>query len=331
MSPKESEIKFGVSTLTFLNQQISPVEGIGRYLLPGLKRKPKLDEVEGAITACEKIGDLGLEIVYRKWGREKIKRLLKEKQIPILNVHGPIWWDTLHAFRQGFEEEEKTGVLFDPLLSWVAFGFLKGEFEKSFGLAEDLESPHLTLHPGGADILHKKGLLEREIEQPVDVLIEPDWKRINPQARSWVWQPEKVIEIAQTAGLGIAFDTSHEMISQNKLDLYSAFEFYHQNSPGGIKVIHLSGAIPTKEGQVHGGRPLDPRLVPEKVIRHIQEFYRQIIADGWTGTVIIELSVGMGKTLDQKIKATEMTREALETMPKVSSLSLPRKSTIQSL
>lgn len=330
MTPEQKEIKFGVSTLTFLNQQISPVEGIGRYLLPGLKRKPKLDEVEGAITACEKIGDLGLEIVYRKWGGEKIKRLLKEKQIPILNVHGPIWWDTLHAFRQGFEEEEKTGVLFDPLLSWVAFGFLKGEFGRSQKLAKDLKSPHLTLHPGGAKILNQKGLLKGKIKQPVEILIEPDWKRINPQARSWVWQPEKVIEIVQTAGLGIAFDASHEIISQNKLDLYSTFEYLNQKSPEGVKIIHLSGAVPAKEGQVHGGLPLDPRLVPEKVIRHFQEFYQQILADGWTGTVIIELSVGMGKTLDQKIKATEMTREALETMPKTHSISTPNQPTTQS-
>jgi len=331
MFPKESEIKFGVSTLTFINQQVSLAEGVQRYLVPGLKREPKLDEVKEAIIACEKIGNLSLEVVYRKWSEEKIKQLLEKKQIPILNLHGPVWWNGLHAFRQGIEEEEKAGILINPLVSWLAFGFLKGEFRQTRRLAADLESPHLTLHPGGARILHKKGLLEGKIKQPVEVLIEPDWKRINPQAKTWIWQPEKVAEIAQAAGLGIAFDTSHEIVSQNKLDLYSAFEYYNQKSPGGVKVIHLSGAKPVEEGQVHGGLPLNPKLVPEKVIRHFQEFYRQIITDGWKGVVIIELSVGMGKTLDQKIKATEMTREALETMPKTGSLSLPGKPTHRSL
>ena len=302
----ETKIHFGVSTVNF--QQASLVETFRKAVLPGLRKQADLSEVEGAITACEKIGDLSLELVYRKWGEEKIKQLLNEKDIPILNVHGPVWWDTLHALKQALQEQDLVLVLADPFLPWLAYGFLKKEFSQSYQLAQDLACPHLTLHPGGASILHQKGLLAEEIKQPIDVLIEPDWRRTRPLAKTWVWQPEKIIEIAQTTGLGITFDTSHQLISQNKLDLCSAFEYYQQKSSGGVKVIHLSGAVLTETGRVHGSLPLDPRLIGEETISHFQEFYQHLVDTDWQGAVIIETaSVKMlgQPTLDARIKATE--------------------------
>jgi hypothetical protein len=334
MLPKESEIKYGVSTVTFIDQHIPILRGIKHFLLPGMIKKPNLNEFSEAVEICEKL-EIGIEVAFRKWGEDEIKRRLTEKEIPVLNIHGSAWFDTAHTASQGLEEDNKTWIIADPLLSWVAFGFLKGEFEKSYNLAKDIGSPFLTLHPGGAKILHQKGKFPRRTDsQPVQILIEHDWKRTNRFARTFVWKLEEVVttmgEIAESGLiLGGAFDTSHYMTSYppNEFDLCSAFEFFNQNCPGGVQVIHLAGAKPGPEGRMIGGLPLDPRIVPEDVIRHYQEFHQMLRGAQWDGAIVVELSSQVGRTSEERRKSVEITLNALETMPKERSISLPGKTT----
>lgn len=121
------ERKFGISTATFTEPT-------------SLSRHLNFQEVKETLLAASELGDLGVEIVYRKWGERKIAQILKENTNLVLTLHAPIWSTLPETLIQGWQEEggflgRTSGVIKDFLASAILFGCLKGEFEDAKRLA----------------------------------------------------------------------------------------------------------------------------------------------------------------------------------------------------
>jgi sugar phosphate isomerase/epimerase len=306
------EIHFGVSTACFMSQK--PTEA-AKYF-SSLLNNPHIPEVKAGVTAAEKLG-LGLEIVYRRFANDQITALIKEKGIPVFQIHGPIWYDYFHAAKAGLGEVKRSGVVIDPLISLLAFGTLKSDFVRTLELARRLGTKQIVLHPSGVNILFERGFINLTTGR--NLALEPDWRRWNGST-AWVWQPQEAASVARRLDGGICMDISHTIISLNSAsvnDLVRVYEEYQQ-TPKGVKSIHLSVAVPgasplemIRENNI--GLPLDARHVNDRVLGNIKDFYQHIKSGRFGGPVIVELFSFKGEeSIDQRIKAVETTLENLE-------------------
>lgn len=321
MSPEQKEnLKFGVSTATFLNE-VDP-----RHLQAVLG-KPNLSEVRDALTAVETLGDLGLEIVYRKRADEELAKLLAEKTDLVFTVHAPIWRSLTEAFWQGLQEENRfSGPIKDVVASYLLFGTLEQDFTKVQNLAAQHQAK-IVVHPSGAKALAEKGYTLPHIKRPTEICIEPDSKR-KGREKPWIWQREQVLEIAREFNYALALDLSHTIIAQNNLDLRSTYEFLNDGQSNRAKVIHLNAAVPDKEGgiPVTADRGI-PIITNDEVLGVTKEFYQQLVRDGFEGVLIFEYWQKHGRNLEEKVKILDKSREALIGKTKVQSISTPNQPT----
>ncbi len=296
------EVEIGVSTATFIRAQNPPLIG-------------HIPEVEAAVLSAKNLG-IGLEVVYRNSAQKKIIERCWESNVPVFQIHGPIFYDLADGVRAGMAEPSKSWVAVNPLLGILSLGTLRRDFEATLTFARNLGVSRVVLHPRGAEILYKKGLVNASPEGDFSVAIEPDWRRPK-ESEHWVWQPEKVLEIAEKNGGGICMDTSHTSMSLNSVDhLVSLYEKY-KKAPKGVLSIHLAAVIPDTEaywilGRKKAGLPLDPRYVPPQALGAFREFYQHLRLDNFSGPVIIELfNFPGGYSLEQRKKAVEITLESL--------------------
>ena len=311
------ELAFGVSTATFICAENPPYF---RYI----------PEVEAAISSAKSLG-IGVEVVYRNKAQRKIIEECQKSGVPVLQVHGPIFYDFNEGLRAGLNEPSKSWVLINPLLDFLALGSLRNDFGKSVSFAKRLGASSMVLHPRGAEILYKKGLIHASEEGDFSLAIEPDWRRPG-KSGYWLWRPEKVLEIAHQANVGICMDSSHTSMSLNSVDhLVEVYEKY-KKAPRGVVSVHLAAVIPGKEaywilGRKQAGLPLDPKYIPPHVWGAFREFYQHIRMDNFLGPVIIELFIfPNGYSLEQRKKAVEVTLNSLQSWKNnESSVSLPGK------
>lgn len=304
MSPEQKDIRFGVSTATFLKE-------IDLRHLQSTLRNPNLSEVKTTIAAAEELGDLGLEIVYRRWADKKMARLLTNKTDLVFTVHVPIWWSLGEAFSQGFQEENSFS---GPVKDVVATYLLLGTLEQDFGKAQQLafqNQAKMIVHPGGAKALVNKGYTLPRGKRPAEICIEPDSRR-KGRTKPWIWQKEQVLKIAREFNFAIAMDLSHTIIAQNNLDLRSTYEFLNDGSANRVKVVHLNAAIPNKETGIPdtADRGL-PIAVNDRVLGVIKEFYQQLERDKFSGYLIFEYFQKHGEKLGDKIRILGQSREKL--------------------
>lgn len=325
MSPEQKEgPKFGVSTATFLNE-VDP-----RHLKVVLGR-PDLSEVKDTITVAETLGDLGLEIVYRKRAKYELTKLLAEKTDLVFTVHTPIWEGLAEAFSQGLQEENRfSGPIKDVVASFLLLGTLDKDFAEAHTLALQHQAK-IIVHPGGAKALVEKNYLLPAGWRPMEICIEPDSRR-KDRTKPWIWQKEQILQIARDFNFAIAMDLSHTIIAQNNLDLRSTYEFLNDGLVERVKVIHLNAAIPNPETGIPD--PADrglPIITNEKVLGVIKEFYQQLVRDKFKGYLIFEYFQRRGKNLEEKIRILDKSREELVGKAKNQSISAPKQPTSRGL
>lgn len=319
--------KFGLSTACFMDSNLGEAR---KYFGAFISHRQYLPEIPSSLQVAKKLG-LGLELVYRKGADKETLVLFEGRKVPVLQIHGPIWYDLPTAFREGWQEASKSGAIIDPLLSFLALGTLKGDFKKCLSLANKLRSPQIVIHPGGAEILYRNGLSQLTASYGLNLAIEPDHRRPN-EASCWIWQPEKAVELAGKANEGICMDTSHTIISQRSVrHLCETYDKY-KKTPKGVLSIHLVAAIPEDNPwELHrkrnGGLPLDPRIVPPYILGAFREFYQHLLRDRFSGPIIVELFQFKGLNREEAIYNT---LNSLETNPKFpSSISLPGEPTVR--
>lgn len=299
----ENRLKFGVSTATFTEQT-----NLGRHF--------NFQEVKDTLLAASELGDLGVEIVYRKWGERKIAQILKENTDLVFTLHAPIWSTLPEAFIQGWQEEggflgRTRGAVQDALASALLFGCLKGEFESAQRLAQKLNTQKVIVHPWGAKFLGAHGFKIPQTKKPTEMFIEPDSRRAG-RDRPWIWRKEEVLELAKRFNFGIALDLSHTIIAQNNLDLRTPYEFLKDDEANRIKVIHLNATIPSGDDGIP--KPADrglPITDNERVLGVIKEFYQQLVKDQFNGVLIFEYFQRRGESFGERINILDRSREAL--------------------
>lgn len=324
MSPEQKDIRFGVSTATFLKE-------VDLRHLQSALRNPNLSEIKTTIAAAEELGDLGLEIVYRRWADKKMARLLANKTDLVFTVHAPIWWSLAEAFSQGLREENRfSGPIKDVVASYLLLGTLDKDFAKARNLAADHQAK-IIVHPGGAKTLVKKGYTLPYGKRPVEICIEPDSRR-KGRDKPWIWQKEQVLKIARDFNFAVTLDISHTIIAQNNYELRDTYEFLNDGSAKRVKVVHLNAAIPNKETGIpdYTDRGI-PITANDRVLGVIKEFYQQLERDNFNGYLIFEYFQRHGDNPDEKIRILDRSRRALVGNTKNQSISSLGKPTSQGL
>lgn len=325
--PRPSMIKerIGVSTGTFID--FSDSIGDGKKIIGArLKNDIYAPEIDRALKVAKDLG-IGLELVYRV-GIENIlfdgSERLKNR---VLQIHGPVFVNTVDAIQQGIEEHRGgslKGILLsaiqNPLIAQFANGTLEGDWQATKALKRFLRVQNIVLHPWGADVLSQKGFMSFRPGSATTIAIEPDFQR-RKSAAHIIWETEKVKEIADRLGQGICLDTSHTVISYNSTDaLVKAYEAY-KTSPKGVAAIHFSVAVPSDNRDDFftkgtGALPLynDPAIIPPSVRDVYREFYQGIMHDAsFTGPLILEMwSFPKGGSFEDRRKAVEETLNVLE-------------------
>lgn len=316
----QSHISYCVSTACFIQTSVRDIN----HLFNCISKFPYLDEVEVSITMAKKM-DIGVEVVYRTKTQKKINRLINNNRGVIWQIHGPIFYSLLCAFKQGLRDYPKNRVLAHPLASFLLLGTVKNDIEDCKEILMHTKTEKIILHPLGAYLLMSK-LSTHSKELTDNILIEPDWRRPNANTSSWIWEREKVAKLANDMGVGICLDTSHTLISYQEENiaenLCKSFDFF-QRSTKGVYSIHLSAAIPNSQNKMRvytnslGGLPLDHRYIPENVLEGFRIFHQHINHCGYNGTIVIELfRFPEGDTIRQREKAVYSTLETLFSKPK---------------
>lgn len=322
--------QIGVSTATFVEFRFSQAVNLLASRLIGNAYIP---EVGRALQVASELG-LGIEYAYRNNSGSASHEILSSN-VPVLEVHGPIFYDFIDSLHNGLNENSRLGVIKDPVIALLAGGTIKADLKNCFEeTSYSLGASSVVLHPHGAEIAYQNGLLQLADNYGISIAIEPDWKR-NRESPYWNWNPRNVTNIATNLEQGICLDLSHTGISFNDVDhLIEIYEFCKQ-APKGVLAIHMNVAVPG-ETEAMGGLPLykDRAIVPDAVHGVYREFWQHVQADqSFKGPIIIELfAFPKGESFEQRRKAVEETLESLISYSSQDpSISLPQKPTIRPL
>jgi sugar phosphate isomerase/epimerase len=315
-----------VSSSTFIRfpeglaNQVAYGVDIGKNLLQGGIYAPEIDQ---AIKAAKEFG-LGLEIAYRV-GLGRASNDIQESGVTVEQLHGPVVWSLKESVSESVGTNSDSsffakmkGAALGVGMAKLANGTLESNWKDTERLAYELGARSIVLHPNGAQILYKNRGVILGLDENLVVGIEPDFRRMKEKP-GIIWDPEKVIQIAQITDQGVCLDTSHTGITYNSVaDMFRLYEKFKKEVRRGVVAIHFSVAIPNEDREDFftkgtGARPLY-RDTPDMVKSAYREFYQQVMKDpDFNGPLVLEMfAFPKGNSMDERRKAIEETLDVLE-------------------
>jgi hypothetical protein len=200
----ESGVKYSFSTANLFPGNVAL---LARNLGAHVKR-PDISEVVKARELARSLGDVGLELVWRRGAGDRMRELFADGTVPVHTIHAPVYWNPWRVVRHRYSANNTAKLIGG---SEFVLGWGETEHQQVLAFAEEHNSK-IVMHPDYA--LQLFSSKQRPSQPNRRLLYELDWR---PPRESPLLEYDRQWGLTDIFifGMGANPDTSHELITLN--------------------------------------------------------------------------------------------------------------------